>query len=175
MKTDFASSFGINNRDIAWNWAVTWIRNNVCDKQWMHAQSLAEIADIFTRTFAMMGNCRSPLYFPRGKAEDWFDIWRLIDEQRVERNEWSFSGSSTERGPLHPTLALFRPVPERNHARSLRRFLRARYLNSRDDTADVWEHAVHHVEPSDDKSLPAEGQKATLNLPAYFSLPHIQP
>ena len=87
------------------------------------------------------------------------------------RNEWSFSGSRTERELLRPTLAIFQTVAERNHARSRRRFLRARYFNTHDDTEDDWEDEVHHVGPSGDESIPAESQEETLNLPAYISLP----
>ena len=84
----FAFSFGINNRGMAWNLVATQIRNNVMDKNWTHAQSLAKIADIFARTFAAMRNCRFPLYISKEEAEEWFDIWRLINEQQPERYEW---------------------------------------------------------------------------------------
>ena len=66
-------------------------------------------------------------------------------------------------GPLRPTLTPFRTVARSNHARSSRRFLLARYLDSRDDTVDVVGDAVHHVEPSDDEGLLAEGQEEILH------------
>ena len=86
------------------------------------------------------------------------------------RYEWSFSGPNTEQESLRPTLALFRTVAQRNHARARRRSLRARYLNSQDDIAEVREDDVHQVDPSDDESIPANSQEVILNLPAYFSL-----
>ena len=49
--------------------------------------------------------------------------------------------------------------------------LRACYLNSQEDTVDVWEDGVHQVEPSDDESIPAEGQEKALGLPANFPFP----
>ena len=82
----------------------------------------------------------------------------------MERNEWSFSGSSTEREPLHPTLAVFRTVAECNDANSRRNVLCARYFNTRDDAVDVWEDGAHHVGPSGDESLPAEGLEAPLHI-----------
>ena len=56
----FASPSSINNRDVARNWAVTQIKNNVMGENWMHSQGLAKIADILARTFTMMGICRFP-------------------------------------------------------------------------------------------------------------------
>ena len=141
------------------------------DEQWIYARSLATIADIFSRTFARMGNCRFPLYIPGEEAGEWSDIWRLITEQRMARNEWAFSSVSTQQETLRPTLALFRTVAGRNHARTRRRFLRARYFNLHDDTVDVWENGARHVAPSDDESLPAESLEETLNLPEHFSPP----
>ena len=78
----------------------------------------------------MIGNFRSPPYIPKEKAEERFDIWRLINEQWMGRNEWSPSGSGAGRELSRPTVVVFRAVAERNHARPRRRFLRARYLNS---------------------------------------------
>ena len=60
---------GINNRDIAWNWVVMQIKTNVLDKGWMHSPSMAEIADIFAHTFAIMGYCRFPLHISKAKAD----------------------------------------------------------------------------------------------------------
>ena len=87
----FPPSFSINDGDFAWNWVLMQIKTNVLDESWMHSPILAEIADIFARTFAMMGNCRLPLYISETKAEECFDIWRLINEQRMERFEWPLS------------------------------------------------------------------------------------
>ena len=80
------SSFGVSNHVMAWNWAVAQIENNVGDGQWMRAQSLAKIADIFTRSFTMLGNCRFPLFILQEKAEERCDIRRLINGRRLGRN-----------------------------------------------------------------------------------------
>ena len=119
----------------------------------------------------VMGNCRPPIRLTREMAEDRFDAWRLINEQRMLRNGWSFSGSPSGRGALQPTLSLLRSVADRNDPRSHCRFLRARPLASQVDIVDVWEYDVHYVEPSDDESLPTERTDTPLNLPEYFSLP----
>ena len=90
------------------------------------------------------------------------------------RDEWPPSGSGTGRDLLRPTLALFRTVAERNHARSRRRLLRARYFNTRDDTVDDWEDEVRHVEPSDYESIPAESQETNSQPAGIQSPPPIQ-
>ena len=102
-------------------------------EQWMHARSWTKIPGFVSRTFTIVGNCCFPLYIPREKAEEWFSISHLINEQRMARNEWSFSGPSTEQEAGLPTLALSQTVAERNRARSCRRFLRERFLNSQAD------------------------------------------
>ena len=89
-RPQYAAASGINNRLLAWKWAASQIQDNVRDEQWMHANCLKDIADIFSRTFAMMGNCRFPLYITGELAEVWFDVWRLINEQRMSRNRWPF-------------------------------------------------------------------------------------
>ena len=118
-----------------------------------------------------MGNCRFPLYVSKTKAAEWFDIWRLKNEQRVERYEWSSSGPDADQASLHPTIALFHAIAESNHLRARRRFLRAQCLASQGDNVGVWEDDVHPVDPSDDESIPAESQEGPLNLPTYFPLP----
>ena len=75
-----------------------------------------------------MGKCRFPLYISKTKAEEWSDIWHLLNEQRMARNEWSVAGPEGARGSLHSTIAVFRTIAERDHARARRRFLRARRL-----------------------------------------------
>ena len=115
--------------------------------------------------------CRLPLCVSKTKAEEWFDIWRLINEQRKETYGWSFPGPNAARDSLRPAEALFRAVAERHRARARRRFLRARYLNSQDGTVEVWEDDAHHVDPPDDENIPADSQEAPRNLPPYFALP----
>ena len=95
-RPNFNSAFGINSRDMARNWVVSQIRTNVGGEQWTHARSLTKIADIFPCACSVMGNCRFLLSIPRETAGGRCDIWRLIGEQRMARNEVSFSGSSTE-------------------------------------------------------------------------------
>ena len=86
----------------------------------------------------------------------------------MERNVWPVPGSSTEREPLRPTLALFRTVAESNRARARRRLPRARYFNTHYDAVDE----VRHVEPSGDVRLPAGGLEKPLDPPAYSPPPY---
>ena len=165
-----ASSFGIDTRDIAWTRVAMQIKNNAMDENWMRSQSLAKISDIFARACTMAGNCCSPLYFPKTKAEELFDIWRLMNEQRMERYEWSFSGHNNEEDSLRPSVALFRGIAGRNPSRPRRRFLRGRCINYGDNLV-VREDDVQHVEPSEDGGNPAERQDVPLDLSTYFSLP----
>ena len=87
---------GIHYRMIAWAWVVLEIRTHVGDASWTHDAGLDSIADIFSDTFALMGNCRFPLYITGGMVQEWFDSWKLISEQPMERNGWSFWDSGTE-------------------------------------------------------------------------------
>ena len=160
---------------MAWNWAATQIKINVMDKNRTRAQSLAKIANIFARTFSMAGNCRCPLYVSKEKADEWFDIWRLINEQRMERYERSFSGPNTGQVSLRPTIAFFRAVAERDHARARRSYLRARYINSRDSAVEVWGDDVRPVERSDDESIPADSREATRQRVGLFLPSPVQP
>ena len=57
-RPNFAASSGVKNRDIAWNWIASQIKTHVTGDGWMHSSSIVKIADIFARTFTMMGNCR---------------------------------------------------------------------------------------------------------------------
>ena len=120
-----AKSFGIANRDIAREWIKRQIKKNVMDGTWTQAPNLSKIADIFARTFLLMGKCRFPLYISKTTAEGRFDIWRMINEQRMARNARSFVGVEAERNSLHPTMASFRRIAERNQAKARRRYLRA--------------------------------------------------
>ena len=83
----FASAYSVDNSVVARNWVALQIKNNAMDKNWTRSQSVAKIADIFARAFAVMGNCRVPLSISRTEAEEWFDIWRLINGQWMERYE----------------------------------------------------------------------------------------
>ena len=154
---------------MARNWMQ--IKKNAMGGNRTHSQSLAKIADIFARTSTIMGNCRFPLYISKTKAEERRDILRAINERRMERNEWPFSGPNAEQDSLRPAIAVFRAIAERNHSRARRRFLRARCLAIQGGNGEVWEDDAHRADPSDDKGIPAESQDAPLNLPTHFSLP----
>ena len=102
------------------------------------------------------------------------DIWRLINERRMERFGWSSSGPNAEQGSLRPGLSVFRTIAERNHARGRRRYLCARYLISQDDILDVWEDDVHQVDPLDVEGVSVDSQEVNLNLPT-LTPPRVQP
>ena len=107
-------SSGNKNRDMARQWSAGQIKKNIPDETWTQAPNQSKTADIFARTFALMGKCRFPLYFPKTKAEDSFDIWRMITEERMKHNDWSFGGTPEEQTSLHPTITAFRRIAERN-------------------------------------------------------------
>ena len=54
----------------AWNWAME-IKEKVGDGEWLHADGLGALADVLTRTFSMIGNCRFPLYITPDMAREW--------------------------------------------------------------------------------------------------------
>ena len=70
------------------------------DTTWAQAPKLSKIATIFARNFTLMGKCCFPLYIPQAKAEEWFDIWRMVNERRMTRHDWSFMASEEERKSL---------------------------------------------------------------------------
>ena len=70
----FAKSCGVLNRNVAWEWVAGQTKKNVMDENWPQAPNLSKIADIFARTFTLMGKSRSPLYISKMRAEEWFDI-----------------------------------------------------------------------------------------------------
>ena len=76
------------------------------DDTWAQAPSLSKIATIFARTFALMGKCRFPLYISQSLAGERFDIWRMINERRMTRYEWSFAGSEAEQKSSHPSIII---------------------------------------------------------------------
>ena len=146
------------------------IYENAGDGEWMHADCIGEIADIFARTFAAMGNCRSPLYITPLMAVEWFSSWKVINEQRLARNKWAFAETDPESSILKPSLALFRTIVKRNPDRARRRYLRA---CRRDKTADpgVREDGNILMGPPDDEPTPMGDRGNPLNLPAHFSFP----
>ena len=55
----------------AWNLITEEIRGSVGDGEWLHANSLGAVADVFARTFALMGSCRCPFYITPAMAREW--------------------------------------------------------------------------------------------------------
>ena len=47
----------------AWNWVTEQIKEDAGYSDWMHADSLGAIADVFGRVVPIMGNCRVPLNY----------------------------------------------------------------------------------------------------------------
>ena len=90
------------------------INEDVGDGEWFHAACFGEITDILHRTFAAMGHCLFPLYITPVIATEWFPSWKVINEQRMGRNKWTFMGTDEESSPLPPSVALFRAIVKRN-------------------------------------------------------------
>ena len=65
---------------MAWNWVTNEIKGDGGNREWMRADCLGVVADIFARTLAVAGNCRFPLYTNPAMAQEWFDAWTLINE-----------------------------------------------------------------------------------------------
>ena len=133
--------------------------------------NLSRIADIFARTLALMGKCRFPLYISKSTAEEWFDIWRMINVQRMERHGWPPVGPAEEQTSLHPTLASFRRNAERNQAKGRLRYLRARRMASQDDDGEVWGEDSFLEEPSENEKLSPDHSDSPLTLSGGLSLP----
>ena len=141
------------------------------DDAWAQAPSLSKIATIFARTFALMGKCRFPLYISQSLAGERFDIWRMINERRMTRYEWSFAGSEAEQKSSHPSILSFRSIAERYQARAPRRYLRARRLTSREDDGEVWDDDSFLEKLSAGESLSPDPSDPSLNLPCELLLP----
>ena len=86
----FAKSFGVENRDMAWGWITDQITKKAAGANWIQAPNLSKIADISARTMELVGQRRFPLRISKSQAEKWFLIWRMLNEQRVARNGWTF-------------------------------------------------------------------------------------
>ena len=122
IKPAFASLVGILCRETAWQWVVCQIKTHVTNETWVHASNLGKLAQAFSKIFFAMGRCKFPIYLTRDKAEAWFDMWRIINETRMTRNNWSFLGENFD--ALHPTLRMFRSMAEQNQQRIHARYLR---------------------------------------------------
>ena len=148
---------------MAWGWITDQIATNVMDANWIQAPNLPRIADIITRTVVLMEKCRFPFFMSKSQAEEWFLIWRMLNEQRMERNGWTLFGGQQERTALHPSMATLRWIAERNQAEARIRYLRARRLDAQEDDGEVWGEDSHLDEPSADGSLPPENS----DIPFY--------
>ena len=81
-----AKSFGVANREMARGRITDQIKQNVMGEDLIQAPNLSKIAGIFARAMVLMGKCQFPSYLSKSQAEDWFLIWRMLNEQRMERN-----------------------------------------------------------------------------------------
>ena len=167
----FAESFGIANRGMAWGWITDQIKQTSMDTNWTQAPNLSKIADIFARTMVFMGKCRVPLYLSESKAEDWFLIWRMLNDRRMERNGQAFTGAEGERKAFRPSTASLRRIAERNQAKARLRYLRARRLDSKEDGGVVPGEDSFQDEPLADESLPPENSDLLFTLSPDLSLP----
>ena len=95
----------------------------------------------------------------------------MLNEQRMERNGWTFTGAEDEQQALHPSMASFRRIAERNQAKARLSYLRARRLDSKEDDGEVWGEDSFQDEPSADQSLPPENSDLPFTLPPDVSLP----
>ena len=123
MRPAFSSFVGITTRESAWNWVAQQVRTNVVDENWAHASNLSKLAHAFSKMFFTMGRCKFPIYLTRDRADAWFDMWEVINETRMTRNNWTFLGENSDN--IHPSLKLFRSMAEQNQQRIRSRYLRA--------------------------------------------------
>ena len=121
---EYADRLGIYTLADAWN-CVKEIREDPGDGEWLHADILGVIADVCARTFALMGNCRFPVYITPATTRGRFDTWKLINERRLERQEGRLPITSGVMSDLQPTRELVWETEERNQDRARRRYLRA--------------------------------------------------
>ena len=119
----FVTSFGKKNRDMARQWAAGQTKKNIMDETWTQAPNLSKVPDIFARTFLLMGKRRAPSYLSKTKAGAWFDIWRLINEERAMRNARPFVGPKEAETFLHPTTTSSRVIAGRSQAKARRLYL----------------------------------------------------
>ena len=66
-----ATSLGIHNRTLAWDWVVSEIRTHVGAANWTHQDCFVSIADIFPNAVILTGKCRFPLYITGDVAREW--------------------------------------------------------------------------------------------------------
>ena len=113
-----------------------------------------------------MGRCKFPIFFTKDKADAWFDMWRMINETRMIRNNWSFLGENFDN--LTPALKSFRSMAEQNQQRIRTRYLRAMSLENgpMEDIPD----AQPSVDEDVDDDLPELDPNVKLHLPLEIDL-----
>ena len=109
-----------------------------------------------------MGRCKFPIYLTRHKADAWFDMWRIINETRMTRNNWTFSGENF--GTLHPSLKLFRSMAEQNQHRIRSRYLRALSSEGNSGSMDDIPDAQQREEDDIDEDWPATDGNSALSV-----------
>ena len=161
-----ASLVSIHSRETAWQWVVCQIRNNVTNEAWAYASYLSNLAQAFSKVFDMMGRCKFPIYLTPDKAAAWFDMWRMINETRMTRNNWSFLGENFDN--LTPSLKSFRSMAEQNQQRIRTRYLRAMSLENgpMEDIPD----AQPSVDEEGDDDSPELDPNEKLHLPLEIDL-----
>ena len=90
IRPAFSSFVGITTRESAWQWVVHQVRTNVVNETWAHASNLGKLAHAFSKMFFAMGRKKFPIYLTREKADAWFDMWKIINETRMTRDNWTF-------------------------------------------------------------------------------------
>ena len=96
----YADLLGIYTRADAWNWVSKEIKGNIANGKWLHADSPGAIANVFARTFALIGNCRFPSHITHAMAREWFGALTVINERRMGRQGWPFSATSHDSSAL---------------------------------------------------------------------------
>ena len=151
---------GITNKESAWEWVTSQITTFVEKDDWMHAQHLPKIAHAFSRIFFTIARAKFPVYLPPDRAASLFDMWRIINETRMRRNQWSFLGEDFTASS--PSVQLFRKIVERNQNRMQKRYLQIN--NASAASADVGS------DDDIDEEWPVSNPEEQLGLPAAIAL-----
>ena len=115
-----------------------------------------------------MGRCEFPIYLTPDKAEAWFDMWRIINETRMTRNNWTSLGENTATVP--PSLKLFRSIAEQNQQRIRSRYLRTLALEGNPGSMDDVPCTQICEDDEVDEDLPIAEPNVTLGLPTEIAL-----
>ena len=163
-----ASLVAISSRESARQWVVCQIKTHVVNETWVHASHLGKLAQAFSKMFFAMGRCKFPMCLTRDKAEAWFDMWRIINETRMTRNNWTFLGENIDNIP--PSLKLFRSIAEQNQQRIRSRYLRALTLEGNSGSMDDVPSAQGCEDDDVDEELPVAEPNVKLCLPTEIAL-----